>query len=153
MVFDTHLWNDKKITCPEKHSNPRLLVPSRAWYPLHHRVNHAGCVYLATYWCLEIERRQSTGHFSFETFVCIMGKSQIKFGLRGRQKFSRAKKTLQTPKERLNNDKHKCLREKNILWIDFVLSQHVNKLPRTLRDWPDGAVVDLLLKLINNSSS
>ena len=37
-----------------------------------------------------------TGHFAFETFACIMAKSQIKFGLRDRQKFSRAKKALQT---------------------------------------------------------
>ena len=44
--------------------------------------------YVATYRCVDLERSQSTGHFSFETFVCIMAKSQIKFGLRDRQKFS-----------------------------------------------------------------
>ena len=49
---------------------------------------------MATYRCVEIESSQSTGHFSFETFVCVMAKSQIKFGVRDRQIFSRAKKAI-----------------------------------------------------------
>ena len=58
---------------------------------------------MATYWCVEIGRTQSTGHFSFETFVCIMAKSQIKFGLRDRQIFSRAKKPCKHWKKDVNN--------------------------------------------------
>ena len=77
MAFDTRLRNERKVTCPKQDLNPRLPVTSRAWYLLHHRVNHTGC--MANYWCAWIERSQSTGHFSVETFVCIMAKSQIFF--------------------------------------------------------------------------
>ena len=69
MDFDTRLKNEREITCSEQDSNPRLPVTSRPWHPLYHRVNHAG--YVATYWSVWIERSQSTGHFSFETFLCV----------------------------------------------------------------------------------
>ena len=62
----------------------------------------------------EIEYSQSTGHFSFKPFVCIMAKSWIKFWLRDRQKFSRAKKALQNTERK--------------------------KLPCIQRGWPDGVV-------------
>ena len=78
MAFNTRLWNERKITCTEQDSNPCPPVTSQAWYPLHHRVNLAG--YMATYRCVEIGRSQSTGNFSFETFVCITAKPQIKSG-------------------------------------------------------------------------
>ena len=101
MAFDTRLWHERKITCPEQDSGLRLPVTSGVWYPLHHWVNHTG--YMATYRCVEIESSQSTGHFSFETFVCIMAKSQIKFGLRDRQIFSRAKKPCKHWEKDVNN--------------------------------------------------
>ena len=90
MAYATRLWNERKITCTEQVSNPRLPITSRVWYPVDERVNHAA--YVATYSSLETKQSIHKTFFSFEIFVCIMAKSQIKF--------SRAKKALQALKER-----------------------------------------------------
>ena len=86
--------------------------------------------------CREIEYSQSTGHFSFKPFVCIMAKSWIKFWLRDRQKFSRAKKAFSA-----NTDTHRCLERKMSFGTTAIyISLHINNLPRIQRGWPDGEV-------------
>ena len=77
MVFNTHLWNERKITCPERDSNLHLPILSWGWYPLHHRVNHCTWQVFDVYGSNTV----NSTHFSFERFVCIMAKFSMKFWL------------------------------------------------------------------------